>query len=147
MNVSDAGIELIRKYEAYKSAAYLCPAGVWTIGWGTTRVNGHPVKPGMTCTKDQAEAWFRADIADFERCVSSAVTVDVTQDMFDALVSFTYNVGCGALRDSTLLRKLNAGDVEGAAAEFDRWNKGGGKVLPGLVARRSEERALFEGVA
>lgn len=147
MRISQAGIDLIHEFESFSATAYLCPAGVWTIGWGTTRVNGRPVTQGMTTTREQADAWFAEDLRGFEQCVLDAVKVPLTQSQFDALVSFTYNVGCGAFRRSTLLRMLNQGDEAGAAAQFARWNKGGGRVLAGLTRRREAESALFEGVA
>jgi lysozyme len=147
MNTSQAGIDLIHEFESFSPTAYLCPAGVWTIGWGTTRVNGKPVRQGMTATREQADAWFAKDLQKFENCVLNAVDVDLTQGQFDALVSFAYNVGCAAFKSSTLVRLLNHGNEAGAAAEFARWNKGGGRVLAGLTRRREAERALFEGVA
>ena len=97
----------------------------------------------MCISQDQAEAFLKSDLARFEECVNRCVTVPLTQDMFDALVSFTYNVGTGALQRSTLLCKLNRGDTEGAAKEFDKWVHAGKKVFPGLVRRRREEKELF----
>lgn len=139
MRISDTGIALIKKFEGYSLTAYRCPAGVWTIGYGHTG----GVKKGDYITREQAEKLLREDLRAFERGVRSRLTVDVNQNQFDALVSFAYNVGVIALSKSTLLRKLNSGDFEGAAAEFPRWNKASGKVLKGLVKRRKAEQDLF----
>jgi lysozyme len=137
--IGDVGLELIKHFESLALVAYLCPAGVWTIGWGRTQ----GVKPGDTCTRAEADAWLLEDVEDFERAVQAMVRVPLTQNQFDALVCFTYNVGTGNLSRSTLLRMLNGGDYAGAAGQFPRWNKGGGKVLPGLVRRRAAEQNLF----
>lgn len=144
--ISAAGLDLIKEFEGYHKAlpdgrctAYLCPAGVWTIGWGCTE----GVKPGMIWTRAEAEAALLRELARFERAVVSLVKVPINQHQFDGLVSFAYNCGSGALAKSTILRRLNAGDVAGAAAAFGMWTKGGGRVLPGLVRRRQREAALF----
>lgn len=138
------GIELIKEFEGCRLTAYKCPAGVWTIGYGHTgAVDGKPVSAGMTITAAKATQLLKSDLAKFEAAVNSYVTAPITQNMFDALVSFAYNCGAGALKGSTLLKKLNAKDYEGAAAEFPKWNKAGGKVLNGLVRRRERERKLF----
>lgn len=140
MTISDAGIDLIKRFEGCRLTAYYCPARVLTIGYGHT---GQDVKPGMTITQQQADALLRRDLQRFERAVSESVKYPLTQPMYDALVSFAFNCGTAALKTSTLLRLLNQGDVQGAAAQFDRWTKGGGKVLPGLVRRRAAEKAMF----
>lgn len=138
------GIELIKEFEGCRLTAYKCPAGVWTIGYGHTgTVDGKLIGKGMTITAAKATELLKKDLAEFEAAVNGCVTAPITQNMFDALVSFSFNVGAGALRRSTLLRKLNAKDYEGAAAEFPLWNKSGGKVLNGLVRRRERERQLF----
>lgn len=150
MEPSESALKLIRKYEGLKLKAYLCPSGIPTIGYGTTMYpDGQKVGLGQTCTVGQAEAWL---VHAVERCASSIsamVHVNLTQGQMDAMVSFTYNVGINSLRNSTLLRLLNAADYDGAAAQFDRWVYGtqhGQKVkLPGLITRRHEERAMFEG--
>lgn len=141
MKTSQRGLDLIKQFEGLKLTAYLCPANVWTIGYGTTK----GVTKGMTITAQRAEELLREDVAAFERGVSAAVRVPLEQHEFDALVSFAYNVGLGAFRTSTLLRLLNAGDKAGAAKQFDRWNKAAGKPLAGLTRRRAAERKLFEG--
>ncbi len=141
MHTSQKGLDLIKSFEGLRLSAYKCPADVWTIGYGTTA----GVKPGQTITKERAEELLRDDVKRFEGQVLRLVKVPLTQGQFDALVSFTYNLGAANLGNSTLLRLLNAGDYKGAAAQFDRWTKAGGKELPGLVKRRAAERALFEG--
>ncbi len=141
MHTSQKGLDLIKSFEGLRLSAYKCPAGVWTIGYGTTA----GVKPGQSITKERAEELLRDDVKRFEDQVLRLVKVPLTQGQFDALVSFTYNLGAANLGNSTLLRLLNAGDYKGAAAQFDRWTKAGGKELPGLVKRRAAERALFEG--
>ena len=126
------------------ASAYLCPAKVWTIGIGTTVYpNGLKVKKGDKCTQEQALEYLQHDLKSFEKTVNDSVKVDLTQNQFDALVSLTYNIGSTAFKNSTLLKKLNAKDYAGAADQFLVWNKGGGKVLKGLVRRRDAERALF----
>lgn len=138
------GIELIKEFEGCRLTAYKCPAGVWTIGYGHTgTVDGKAVASGMSITAKKATELLKADLAKFEAAVNTYVTAPITQNMFDALVSFAFNCGAGALKGSTLLKKLNAKDYDGAAAEFARWNKAGGTVLNGLVRRRERERQLF----
>ncbi|WP_312450056.1 lysozyme [Stutzerimonas nitrititolerans] len=132
---------MIKSFEGLRLSAYKCPADVWTIGYGTTA----GVKEGQIITKERAEELLRDDVKRFEDQVLRLVKVPLTQGQLDALVSFTYNLGAANLGNSTLLRLLNAGDYKGAAAQFDRWTKAGGKELPGLVKRRAAERALFEG--
>jgi lysozyme len=139
LRTSDAGIALIKQFEGVRLDAYVCPAGVLTIGYGHT---GDDVYEGQVINHDEADALLRADLAKFERCVGVAVN-DVTQQQFDACVSLAFNIGCAAFGKSTLARKIAQGDVSGAADEFLRWNRGGGKVLPGLTRRREAERALF----
>ena len=139
----EKGLALIKQFEGLRLDAYICPAGVPTIGYGTTKVNGQAVKVPSTITESQANDYLKSDVKTFEQAVNSAVTVPVTQNQFDALVSFTYNLGPGNLRSSTLLKKLNAADYAGAADEFPKWNKSGGKELAGLTRRRNAERDLF----
>jgi lysozyme len=142
--ISDVGVDLISGFEDTRFKAYDDGVGVWTIGTGTTVYpNGVRVKQGDTCTLDQAKAYFKHDLAKFEKAVNSSVIVPLTQNQFDALVSLTYNIGAGAFKGSTLLKLLNKGDYQGAADQFPAWKKAGGKVLPGLVRRREAERALF----
>ena len=144
MKTSDRGVALIKAHEGLRLTAYTDPVGVWTIGYGHTTAAGPPkVERGMKITDAGADAILRQDLAKFEGYVSSAVKVPLNQNEFDALVSFTFNLGPGNLRSSTLLKKLNAGDRAGAADEFLKWTKAGGKTLPGLVKRREAERSLF----
>ncbi len=157
MKTSSNGVAVIQYFESLELKAYPDPATggkPYTIGFGTTVYpSGAPVRPGDVCTKEQAEKYLLNDLAKFEKVVSDAVRVPINQGQFDALVSFTYNVGPGnvklkapGLLTSTLLRKLNAGDYAGAAGEFKRWNKANGKVMRGLTRRRAAEQCLFEGM-
>lgn len=144
MQTSDKGIALIKEFEGCKLTAYQDSVGVWTIGYGWTQpVDGKPVRAGMTIKQETAERLLKTGLVSYESDVSRLVKVGLTQGQFDALVSFTYNLGARSLSTSTLLRKLNASDYAGAADEFLRWNKAGGKVLNGLTRRREAERALF----
>ena len=144
MQTSDKGIALIKQFEGCKLTAYQDSVGVWSIGYGWTQpVDGKPIRAGMTIKQETAERLLKTGLVSYESDVSRLVKVGVTQGQFDALVSFTYNLGARSLSTSTLLRKLNAGDYAGAADEFLRWNKAGGKVLNGLTRRREAERALF----
>lgn len=141
--INDAGVRLVQEFEGCKLEAYPDPGTggePWTIGWGST---GPDIGPGTVWTQEEADARFLDDLTKFGDGVDRLVRVPLTDNQFAALVSFAYNVGLGALAGSTLLRKLNAGDYEGAADQFPRWNKGGGRVLPGLVRRRAAERDLF----
>ena len=145
MRISEKGLAMIEKFEGCLLKASNKLDGVWTIGYGQTgRYYGKRVRKGMTTTKALAHAWLRDhSIKTYETAVAKAVKVPINQNQFDALVSFTYNVGVGALKQSTALRKLNAGDYAGAADALTMWTKFKGKVLAGLVRRRKEERALF----
>lgn len=144
MQTSDKGIALIKQFEGCKLTAYQDSVGVWTIGYGWTQpVDGKPIRAGMTIKQETAERLLKTGLVSYESDVSRLVKVGLTQWQFDALVSFTYNLGARSLSTSTLLRKLNAGDYAGASDEFLRWNKAGGKVLNGLTRRREAERALF----
>ncbi|ESA32909.1 lysozyme [Leptolyngbya sp. Heron Island J] len=136
-----SGVHLIKTFEGLRLKAYQDAVGVWTIGYGTTR----GVKPGQAISEAQAEALLKADLNRFEKAVNQTVRVSINDNQFAALVSFAYNVGSGALRSSTLIKKLNRRDIYGAANEFPRWNRAGGRVLAGLTRRRNAERALFLG--
>ena len=143
-SISKIGIDLISSFEGIRLNAYDDGVGVWTIGIGTTIYpNGTKVKKGDKCTQEQALEYLQHDLKSFEKTVSESVKVPLSQNQFDALVSLAYNIGSGAFKNSTLLKKLNAKDYAGAADQFLVWNKGGGKVLKGLVRRREAERALF----
>jgi len=141
MKISAEGLELIKKFEGCELKAYKCPAGVWTTGYG--HIKG--VEEGMEITKEQAEEMLKEEIVEYENYVNTAVSVPLSQNHFDALVSWVYNLGNGNLTSSTMLKVLNAGDYEGVPAQIKRWNKAGGKVLDGLVRRREAEALLFEG--
>ena len=147
MKTSPAGISLIQEFEGRRLEAYKCPAGIWTIGYGHTSAAGAPeVKPGMVITKQEANDILIRDLVKYENAVDRLVKVPLTQNQFDALVSFAFNVGEGALAKSTLLKKLNAGNYDAVPAELMKWTKGGGKELPGLVRRRRAEAAMWRGV-
>jgi len=156
-------LELVKSFEGIPDGdpttvnidPYLDPIGIWTIGWGhAIRVGADYLRgkenrkaamdlyPGGI-TQEQAELLLRGDLMDACRDVESLVDVSLTDNQFGALVSFTFNLGRGSLARSTLLTKLNAGDYSGAASEFPKWNKAGGKVLKGLVERRAAEAELF----
>ena len=149
MNVSKAGLDLIKSFEELKLTAYKpTPDDVWTLGYGHTK----GVKEYDTCSIQQADDWVVEDSQEAADDVNHHVTAGINQNQFDALVSFVFNVGDGkavshpdgTFVDSTLLRKLNQGDFKGCAMEFLRWNKQAGKVLNGLTRRREAEKVLFE---
>jgi lysozyme len=138
--VSAALVDLVAEFEGFRSRAYLCPAGVWTIGYGQTS----GVKPGSTTTESAARADLERSLEQYQSSVREMITHDdSTGQMVDAMTSLAYNVGLGALRKSTLLRMHNLRDYFGAASQFARWSRGGGKVLPGLVRRREAERKMY----
>jgi len=146
MHISQRGLNLIYEFEGKlkkladgRYEAYRCPANVWTIYAGCTV----GVKPGMVVTEEQGEQMFRAELARFERCVTLACTREPNQNQFDAFVSLAYNIGEAGFRRSSVLKYFNAGKDEKAAAAFALWNKGGGRVLRGLVRRRTAEAGLF----
>lgn len=146
MHLSDEGLRLIKSFEGYHKrlqngdcAAYLCPANVPTIGYGCTE----GVKLGMVWSAEKAEQEFKRELAKFEDGVNRLVTAEINQNQFDALVSFAYNVGVGGFQKSSVLKKVNKGDFAKVPAALALWNKGGGKVLPGLVSRRQREGAMF----
>lgn len=134
-------LDLIRRFEGFRSRAYLCPAGVWTIGYGST---GPDIKPGMVWTREQAEARM---ILDAQRFVTAAKRLCPKAEgkALAALADFAYNLGASRLAGSTLRKKFNAGDIAGAQNEMRKWVRGGGKILPGLVLRREAEISLLEG--
>ncbi len=140
MKISIKGLNLIKSFEGLELKAYKDSVGVLTIGYGST---GPHVHEGLVITEEQAEAILKTDISRFERGVTELVKVPLNQNQFDALVSFSFNLGLGNLKSSTLLRKLNSLDYSGAANEFTRWNKAGGRVLTGLTRRREAEKKLF----
>lgn len=139
MNISKKGIDLIKRFEGCRLKAYRCPAGVWTIGYGHT----NNVRPDDIITQNDAEELLKRDLKVHEVNVKRVVKIALTQNQFDALVSFEYNVGYGAFANSTLLKLLNAGNYNGASKQFERWVYAGDRVLEGLVKRRKAERELF----
>lgn len=143
LSLSQRGASLIQQFEDSAGPALVSflptPNDTWTIGWGHTQ----GVYEGMTCTVEQAQAWFVQDMAWAQSAVLGAVAVPLNQNQFDALVSFTENEGATSLEESTLLRLLNAGNYSAAAAQFSRWVYQRGQILPGLVTRRQQEAALF----
>jgi GH24 family phage-related lysozyme (muramidase) len=150
LKLTQAGANLIQHFEGCLKKqgehyhAYKCPAGVWTIGWGSTHHGGHKIGTSTRWTLEECNQAFLKDMEAFERDVRKLVRVPLEAHHFDALVSFHYNTG--ALGKSTLLKKLNAGDFGGAASEFLKWNKAGGKVLSGLTRRRASESLLFQNI-
>lgn len=144
MAVSAKGIDLICSFEGLRLTAYDDGVGVWTIGFGTIKYpNGVRVKRGDTCTLEQAKSYMKYDLIEFEHTVNSLVKVPLNQNQFDALVSLTYNIGSGAFKSSTLLKKLNLSDYKGAADQFDVWVNAGGKRMQGLANRRAKEKEFF----
>ncbi len=139
MKPSNKSIELVKHFEGFESAAYLCPANVWTIGYGRTK----NVREGDVITEIRAERDLLEELEEFGEQVLSVVDVELNQNEFDALTSWTYNLGVGNLRSSTLLKKLNAGDKNSVPSEMLRWNKANGKVLNGLTRRRQAEADLW----
>ncbi|WP_286902088.1 lysozyme [Vreelandella sedimenti] len=137
------GFEFIKKHEGYRSKAYKDSAGIWTIGYGSIRLNGRAVKHDDVVTEAQAMNQMILDLETFEHAVNEYVTVYLSQRQYKALVSFTYNVGQNAFRNSTLLKKLNKGNYKGAANELKKWVYAGAVRIPGLINRREAERALF----
>ena len=143
MKVSGKGLALIKEFEGCKLTAYKDSVGVWTIGYGHTR----SARQGMVITQAQADELLALDVAAHAAGVYKALQVKLEQHQFDAVVSLAFNVGVSAVRNSTLMKMTNRGDVKPAAAQFDRWNKAGGKVLAGLTRRRAAERKMYEGLA
>lgn len=141
MNISEEGKNLIKKFEGCELEAYKCAAGVWTIGYGHIKT----AKEGMTISQSYADELFDGEIVEYEDYVNTAVTVPLSQNQFDAIVSWVFNLGNGNLRASTMLKVINSGDHAGVPAQIKRWNKAGGKVLEGLVRRREAEALLYEG--
>ena len=146
MRISDKGLNLIKKYEGFSSKPYMCPANVPTIGYGSTYYpNGTKVKLSDDSISEDEATQILEYIAqkDFGSAVNKFVIVELTQNQFDALVSFAYNIGRTAFENSTLLKFLNRGEYEAAAEQFEKWNKSGGRVLSGLTKRRFDEQKLF----
>ncbi|MDC9592489.1 lysozyme [Xenorhabdus sp. IM139775] len=142
MEISETGINKLKSYEGLRLKAYPDPATgsvPWTIGYGHTK----GVKPGQVITVQQAEAFLRQDLIPIYGAIERLVKVPITQGQFDALCSFIFNLGIGNFTHSTLLKKLNAGDYQGAAGEFLKWDRANGKELTGLCMRRESEQKTF----
>lgn len=145
MKVSQKGVDLIKSFEGCRLKSYQDSVGIWTIGYGCiTYPTGVKVREGEKCTQEEAEFFLKYEISLKSGPVSSMVTVPITQNQFDALVSFAYNCGVGALRKSTLLKKVNANPNDPSIElEFMKWTKAGGKELNGLKKRRQAESDLY----
>lgn len=141
MKISQEGLSLIKKFEGCEYNSYKCAANVWTIGYGHTE----GVKEGDLVSQQEAEKLLEKDVEVFEKAVNDAVEVPISQSQFDALVSWTFNLGSGSLNSSTMLKKLNNQEYDEVPAQIKRWNKACGKVLQGLVRRREAEALLYEG--
>lgn len=140
MKISAEGLALIKKFEGCELTAYQCSAGVWTIGYGHTK----GVEKGMTISKESAEEMLVEELHEYEGYITDNVTSPLSQNQFDAMVSWVYNLGPSNLLASTLLKVLNAGDYDGVPAQIKRWNKAGGQTLDGLIRRREAESLLFQ---
>jgi lysozyme len=143
MNISSKGIDLLKDAEGFRSKAYLDTGGVWTVGYGTTRITDRPVNKDDVVDELYAVVLMLEDIASSVSAVNRLVTVPLTQNQFDALVDFVYNLGESQFLKSTLLRLLNTKDYLGASKEFRKWVFDNGVVQPGLVSRRYREEQLF----
>lgn len=144
MQISYNGLELIKEYEGYKATAYKDTGGVWTIGYGTTVIDGIPVAEGMTITEEKALLCLQSDVTWAQTAVNQLVRVPLNQNQFDSLVSFVYNEGVTHFYTSTLRKLLNQGNYVGAENEFKKWVYDDGKVVQGLINRRQKEQQLFD---
>ena len=145
MKINEEGLQIIKHFEGFRADSYLCPAGVWTQGYGSTRNSKGKRFTGNEdpITEKQAEELLMEDCGRAEKAIGRLVRVPLTVNEFSSLVSFIYNVGSGAFQRSTMRMKLNRSDYEGAANEYPKWRRAGKKVLRGLVLRREMERELF----
>ncbi|MBI4968157.1 MAG: lysozyme [Rhodospirillales bacterium] len=146
-HVTEQGLALIKRFEGFSATPYLCPAGWWTIGWGTIHgLFGQPVTAATPpVTEEEAETLLRRDVAVAERAVLRLIAVPLSDVRFDALASFAFNLGGGALERSTLRRKVNREEHADVPDEFRKWVWGGGRKLPGLIRRREAEAVLYVG--
>lgn len=141
-----AAVDFVKRFEGCRLISYRDPAGVWTVGYGSTRLeSGNPVIRNIVISPEGAEHLLEIDLERAQNAVGEAVRVPLTRGQFVALLDFAYNCGAGALQRSTLLKLLNAGKIAKAGYEFRRWTRAGGKELPGLVRRREAEKSLFMG--
>lgn len=144
MKISKNGLDLIKSFEGLKLETYKCSAGVNTIGYGTTLINGKMVQNGLKISLEDAERFLIEDIKKFESGVLKVVSASLNDNQFSALVAFSYNVGLGALRGSTLLKIVNRNPNDPLIRnEFMKWNKAAGKELTGLTRRRKAESDLY----
>jgi len=141
MNISKEGLSLIKKFEGCELEAYLCPAGVWTIGYGHTK----DVKEGDKINRDEADYLLQEEMIEYESYINDFVEVPLNQNQFDALCSWVYNLGPTNLKNSTMLRVLNEEKYADVPQQIKRWNKAGGEVLDGLIKRREAEAKMFAG--
>ena len=137
--ISGEGLALIKKFEGLELNAYKCPAGVWTIGYGHTK----GVQEGMVISEETANDMLVEELEEYEGYINNMVHCSLSQHQFDALVSWVYNLGSTNLKNSTMLKVLNAGKYNEVPAQMKRWNKAGGEILDGLIRRREAEAALF----
>jgi len=143
-DISEKGYALIRDMEGFRGEAYLDTGGVWTIGFGTIKYpDGSRVRKGDVCTRGQAEVWLKNDSAWVDACLDRSIKTKISQNQFDALASFVYNIGETAFTKSTMLTLINQKNLTGATNQFDRWIFDNGKRIQGLVNRRIKEKALY----
>ena len=140
MKISEDGLELIKKFEGCETSAYQDSVGVWTIGFGHTK----GVEEGQTCSIEDAESMLADEMDEYEGYINNMVKVDLQQHEFDALVAWVYNLGPTNLGESTMLKVLNGGQFDRVPEEMNRWTRGGGKILEGLVRRRQAESLMFQ---
>jgi Phage-related lysozyme (muraminidase) len=140
MKISKQGLDFIKEFESFSSIPYVCAGGKLTIGYGHVVLKNENY---ITITEERGLILLEKDVEVREGYINSLVKVKLSQNQYDALLSFIFNVGNEAFKNSTLLRKLNAGDYIGSADEFTRWNKAGGEVVLGLVRRRNSEKMMF----
>ena len=144
MKLSNNGYKFIATQEGVKNTSYPDVKGIYTIGIGFIMINGKAVTKGMSMSDDEIEKEFFVQITKYENCVNANVKSILNQNQFDALVSFTFNLGAGSLKSSTLLKKVNINPADATIAnEFAKWNKAGGKVIAGLTKRREAEAKLY----
>jgi lysozyme len=143
MKTSEKGLEHLALVEGEVLEAYKDVAGIWTIGVGHTSDKHLTVLPGLKISKEVSRFLLALDVAEAEEAVDKFVTVPLTQNQYDALVSFVFNVGVGAFEKSTMLKRLNVADYTGASLQFERWVYAGGKIVKGLMNRRHKEKDLF----
>ena len=144
-HINERGIEMVKSFEGISTKPYLCPANVWTVGYGATvGSDGGPIDLDMEPISEiEAEALLLRDLESSQGWVSRLIKTALTENQYSALTSFTFNVGAGALQRSTLRMKLNSEEFQGAADEFPKWHRAGGRILAGLVWRRVAEQTLF----